>query len=78
VDWAQADEFDCEPEVQDKSTFFPDPERQDQILRKGRGESDRGRKLITPSYLKDISGNVLLIEIWAKALDALRNAHARS
>ena len=35
---------------------------------------DKGRKLILPTYFKDISVNPTLLRVWQRARDALENA----
>ena len=39
-----------------------------------RGTGDSGRKLVLPTYLKDISSNKVLLDIWTKAHSAIAEA----
>jgi hypothetical protein len=74
VNWAQEDERDCQPAIEHKADFFPGATDAPEIYLKGVCLSNKGRNLIIPSYLKDFSGNRLLLHLWNQASDALVNA----
>ena len=71
VNWRQRDEQDCEPEIDNKADFFPGANDDDRVYLKGRGQTNKGRHLIIPSYLKDLTSNRLLLRLWSRAFDAL-------
>jgi hypothetical protein len=74
VNWAQANEEDCDPSVEYKDTFFPPTRDSREIYRKGAATVNEGRNLIIPSYLKDVSANKLLLGLWNQASEAIANA----
>jgi hypothetical protein len=74
VNWAQTDERDCEPSIEHKATFFPGSADSHEIYFKAAGQSNEGRNLIIPSYLKDVASNPLLLGIWNQASEALATA----
>lgn len=74
VNWAQRDERDLQPGVVHKATFFPGVLDDHRVFEKGRGDWSDGHRLIVPSYLKDISGNRLLVDIWRQAAAMLEQA----
>jgi hypothetical protein len=74
VNWAQANEFDSVPSIEHKTTFFSGASGDHDIYLKAAGQWNEGRNLIIPSYLKDITGNRLLLNVWNQAFDALTKA----
>ncbi len=74
VNWAQEDERDCQPAVEHKADFFQGANDAPEIYLKAACLSNKGRNLIIPSYLKDFSGNKLLLHLWSQASEALINA----
>ena len=74
VNWAQRDERDLHPAIEHKNDFFPGAEDGPGIYAWGAGQWDEGRRLITPSYLKDPSSNRLLLDLWNQARDVLVRA----
>jgi len=73
VNWAQNDESDMEPALQHTRDFFGTPGDSDQYL-KAAGQRDRGRPLVLPTYLKDLSSNRLLLSLWTRAEASLVEA----
>jgi hypothetical protein len=71
VNWGQRDEQDCEPSIEYKADFFPTARDGDDIYRRAAGQWNDGRYLITPSYLKDLSSNRLLLGLWTQVFDIL-------
>jgi hypothetical protein len=72
ANWAQRDEQDCEPAIEYKADFFPGaPDDHEKTYAKGAAQSNEGRNLIVPSYLKDLSSNRLLLCLWNQAFEAL-------
>ncbi len=74
VNWAQKSEDDFTPEIEHKGTFFPGAVDDHKTFSKRVYARNDGRHLIVPSYLKDLSGNRLLLRIWELARDALVDA----
>jgi len=74
VNWAQKDEQDGQPSIEYKADFFPDSQDSEDTYLKGGSQRSGGRPLIIPSYVKDISGNRLLLSLWNQASDALAAA----
>jgi hypothetical protein len=74
ANWAQRNERDCEPAIEHKATFFPGALDEHGTYLKGAGQWNEGRNLIIPSYLKDVSANRLLLQVWNKASEALATA----
>ncbi len=74
VNWAQEDERDFQPAVEHKADFFQGANDAPEIYLKAACLSNKGRNLIIPSYLKDFSGNKLLLHLWSQASEALINA----
>lgn len=73
VNWVQSDETDEEPELESADVFW----RAKSVWRSfppRAAQYDRGRKLIIPTYLKDISRNALLLRVWDRASRALESA----
>ena len=74
VNWAQESDDDLAPEIEHKGTFFlGSADDHKTYSKRVRGRND-GRYLIVPTYLKDLSGNRLLLRIWEQARSALFDA----
>lgn len=73
VDWVQADETDDAPELESMGIFWR-AKRVPKSFPPTAAQYDHGRKLITPTYLKDISKNSLLLRVWDRASCALEAA----
>jgi hypothetical protein len=71
VNWAQRGDFDCEPAIEHKHTFFRGALDEPETYLKGAGQWNEGRNLIIPSYLKDVTANKLMLQVWNKASEAL-------
>ncbi len=67
VNWVQQDDDDLVAYIADVKDFFPDSEDWNWRPRYNEAQADSGRKLVLPTYLKDISSNRALLDIWAKA-----------
>jgi hypothetical protein len=82
VNWVQENEEDEAPQIAFIDEFFPDRFPRTQYypsIAPVRDASkahqlDWGRKLILPTYLKDIPKNRILLHVWRLAQDALRTA----
>jgi len=75
VNWAQSDEYDCQPSIEHKADFFPlSLDDHEKTYLKAAGQWNEGRYLIVPSYLKDLSSNRLLLSLWNQAQDAVVQA----
>jgi hypothetical protein len=74
VNWAQRDEYDTKPAIEDTATFFGSAVEHNEVPRKSAGQANQGRNLIVPSYVKDITSNRLFLHLWNQASDALTNA----
>jgi hypothetical protein len=82
VNWVQENEVDEAPQIAFIDEFFPDKFPRTQYypsVTRSRdaakaNQLDSGRKLILPTYLKDISKNRILLHVWRLAQDALRTA----
>src|SRR5439155_12975332 len=72
ANWEQRNEHDLAPAIAALNVFFPTTGISIE-LPKGAGWSE-GRYLITPSYLKDVSANRLLLKLWRQAGDAIAKA----
>jgi hypothetical protein len=74
VNWAQRAEDDFTPEIEHKATFFPGATDDHETFGNRPYGRNEGRYLIVPTYLKDLSGNRLLLRVWERARGALRDA----
>jgi len=82
VNWVQENEKDRAPQIAYIDEFFPDKFPRTQYYPSitprrdttKANQLDSGRKLILPTYLKDISKNRVLLDVWRLAQDALRAA----
>jgi hypothetical protein len=67
VNWVQEDEAAPVAYVAHVSDFFPDSRDWDWRPHYSEAQADSGRKLLLPTYLKDISSNKVLLNIWTEA-----------
>jgi hypothetical protein len=67
VNWVQEDETNPVAYIADVPDFFHDPRDWGTQPRYPEAQADSGRKLILPTYLKDVSSNVALLNVWTKA-----------
>jgi proteasome lid subunit RPN8/RPN11 len=67
VNWVQEDETKPVAYIADVPDFFHDPRDLGTQPRHPEAQADSGRKLILPTYLKDISSNAALLGLWTKA-----------
>lgn len=75
VNWAQSNEWDCQPSVEHKADFFPGAmDDHSKTYMKSAGQGNEGKYLIVPSFLKDLSSNRLILKIWNQAHDAVARA----
>jgi hypothetical protein len=74
VNWGQRDEQDCNPAIEHKADFFLGAQDDHSVYLRGAGQWNEGRYMIIPSYLKDLSSNRLLLNLWNQAFDALSAA----
>jgi hypothetical protein len=74
VNWAQQDESRPIKEIAHVSDFFSGSRDWDARSHVAQAQTDSGRKLILPTYLKDISSNVVLLDLWSKAFDFISHA----
>jgi hypothetical protein len=74
VNWVQNYESDSISEIANIPDFFPDSRDWDSRTHFDQAQTDSGRKLVLPTYLKDISSNKALLDIWTKAHSFLAQA----
>jgi hypothetical protein len=82
VNWVQENEKDEAPQIAFIDEFFPENMPRSQYYpsitpvrdTSKANQLDSGRKLVLPTYLKDISKNRILLNVWRLAQDALRAA----
>jgi hypothetical protein len=75
VNWAQSHESDCQPSIEHKADFFLGSfDDHEKTYSKRAGQSNEGRYLVIPSYLKDTSSNRLILDLWNQAQDAVAQA----
>jgi hypothetical protein len=74
VNWVQEDEDDLVGYIADVKDFFPDSKDWDWRPHHKEAQADSGRKLVLPTYLKDISSNRELLDIWTKAYRVIAEA----
>lgn len=74
ANWVQEWETDEDVVIEEIATFFADPRAEESTVLSAAAQWDEGRKsLVTPTYLKNITGNRLLLSIWSQAARYLRN-----
>lgn len=75
VNWAQYRDRDAHAAIVDKAFFFPGtPPESEREFDRTRTDWSDGHRLIIPTYLKDISTNALLLQVWREAAHALEQA----
>jgi hypothetical protein len=74
VNWVQEDETNPVAYIADVPDFFHDPRDSGTQPRHSESQADSGRKLILPTYLKDVSSNVALLSLWTKAQCLIKEA----
>lgn len=74
VNWVQRDEDDVISEIANVPDFFSKSQDWDAREHVDQAQRDSGRKLILPTYLKDISSNKVLLNAWTQAQDAIARA----
>ena len=74
VNWVQGDEHFPVSEIASAADFFPGAKDWEWRQHHDQAQTDRGRKLILPTYLKDISSNRVLLELWTEAHQQIRRA----
>lgn len=74
VNWVQ--EYDSSPvtEIANIADFFVDSKDWQPRSHYSQAQRDSGRKLVLPTYLKDISSNRALLNVWTKAHSLLSQA----
>lgn len=74
VNWVQDEGENDVEEIEHLRDFFPGSENLPRTFPPKTAAWDSGRKLVLPTFLKDISSNRALLEVWRQAQDALRQA----
>jgi hypothetical protein len=74
VNWVQREDYHRVDYIADVKDFFPDSKDWDSRARYNEAQADSGRKLVLPTYLKDVSSNKVLLDMWTKAHRALTGA----
>ena len=71
VNWVQEYNDDPVAYIADVKDFFSGSKDWDWRPRHHEAQADAGRKLVLPTYLKDISSNGVLLDIWTQAHRAI-------
>ncbi len=66
VSWVQEDPSDPIMEIANVADFFIGADRNSRS-HFSQAQTDSGRKLVLPTYLKDISSNTVLLDLWTRA-----------
>jgi len=74
VNWVQEHEEEPVTKIAHARDFFWGSKDFEGKPNYSEAQLDSGRKLVLPSYLKDVSSNEALLDVWTKAQDALRSA----
>jgi uncharacterized protein YaiE (UPF0345 family) len=74
VNWVQENDGDSVGYIADVKDFFSGSEDWDWRPHYNEAQADSGRKLVLPTYLKDISSNKVLLDVWTKAHRVIRDA----
>lgn len=74
VNWVQEYENQDVAEIEFADVFFSGSHPAERAYPPKTTGWDSGRKLVLPTYLKDISRNKALLQVWRQAQDAIRNA----
>ena len=64
VNWVQENESNPVREIADVASFFVKSKDWEPRDHSSQAQRDSGRKLVLPTYLKDISSNKVLLDIW--------------
>lgn len=74
VNWVQNSEGDSVNEIANVSDFFRGSKDWGHRSHTSQAQTDSGRKLILPTYLKDISSNRVLLDSWTRTHEILSRA----
>lgn len=74
VNWVQEDDHNPVTEIANVRDFFVESKDWEWRNHTSQAQTDSGRKLVLPTYLKDISSNKALLDVWSLAHQALANA----
>lgn len=74
VNWVQEDDYDPVTEVANVPDFFVNSKDWAPRSHYSQAQTDSGRKLVLPTYLKDISSNRALLDVWTRAHLFIREA----
>lgn len=74
VNWAQDNENDNVSEIANVGDFLAGSRDFDSRTHFSQAQRDSGRKLVLPTYLKDISANKVLLDMWTRADSLLEQA----
>jgi hypothetical protein len=74
VNWVQENPSNPVREIADVASFFPKSKDWEPRDHGSQAQRDSGRKLVLPTYLKDISTNRVLIHVWAAAHSVISQA----
>jgi hypothetical protein len=74
VNWVQDHDSDPVGEIANVGDFFSNSKDWDTRTHFSQAQTDSGRKLVLPTYLKDISSNRVLLKIWTAAQRLIREA----
>lgn len=74
VNWVQQNDGDSVGHIADAKDFFSGSKDWDWRPHDNEAQADSGRKLVLPTYLKDISSNKVLLDVWTKAHRVIRDA----
>lgn len=75
VNWVQASENSEISEIANVSDFFPDSADLETREHFHQSQTDSGRRLVLPTYIKDVSANPALLGLWTKAHQIIANAN---
>ena len=67
INWVQDNPSSPVREIADVGTFFTKSKGSEPRNHRSQAQQDSGRKLVLPTYLKDISSNKALLDIWTNA-----------
>ncbi len=74
LNWVQEDDQDPVTEIANVRDFFVESKDWESRDHTSQAQVDSGRKLVLPTYLKDISSNKALLDIWSQAHKTIANA----
>ncbi|HEX2665400.1 MAG TPA: hypothetical protein VHM93_21400 [Candidatus Acidoferrum sp.] len=75
VNWVQENDSGPVSEIANVADFFVDSKDWEPRPHYAQAQSDSGRKLVLPTYLKDISSNRVLLDVWTKAHSLIARAN---